>query len=221
MRLHDGPVQSLLAAGQDVRQAIAGRADLLPRVGESIESTTTQLRGAITDLHPPLLRYAGLAAALEDLAEAQARRAGFEATVDVHRDVTGIDDRLVFSVARELLLNVAKHACASAVDVRVALRGDVVELTVRDDGRGFDAEAQEAALRQGHIGLPSLFERVDAIGGSVCVETSRGAGSTVTVCFPRRRERRRAPRTLQPTIGGPTSARSGARTHAILRPIDR
>ena len=78
-------------------------------------------------------------------------------------------DELVLSLARELLRNVAKHAGAREVAVRVAPRTAAVRLEVTDDGVGIPAGRLRDALGQGHIGVASSRERAEAIGGRLRV----------------------------------------------------
>ena len=68
--------------------------------------------------------------------------------------------------------------------MRFRRRANGDELTVADDGAGFDPASLEARLREGHIGLLALHERIEGVDGTVTVETSLGAGSTITVRVP-------------------------------------
>jgi signal transduction histidine kinase len=87
-------------------------------------------------------------------------------------------------LARELLANVVKHSGASRVAVTVAADPDRIELDVRDDGRGFAPERQEAALLEGHVGLASSEQRVRSAGGEFVVTSAPGRGTAVHVTLP-------------------------------------
>ena len=97
----------------------------------------------------------------------------------------------VYRVLQEALTNVAKHADARNVSVRLVRGKAEVELRVQDDGAGFDpaAGAEAAAGDRGdrHLGLQVIRERAALLGGSVEVESRAGAGTTITAHFPARR----------------------------------
>ena len=161
--LHDEALQNILAARQELS---AGDDAQLPLVVEALDRTTSQLREAVFDLHPYLLEQSGLGTALAAIAERGARRRGFEVHVDVEENRLGAHDQLLFSIGRELITNVEKHARASKLWIALRRRGDSIELTVSDDGCGIDLAQAALAPRAGHIGLASSAERIDAVGGS-------------------------------------------------------
>jgi two-component system NarL family sensor kinase len=163
--LHDEAIQNLMAARQELDGALAGDEASADTVRVALERTVRQLRGTVFQLHPYLLEHAGLEPAVRAVAEEQGARAGFRWRVDVDPAATGEHDALLLSVARELLVNAAKHADATQVSVTLRRRGDAIELVVRDDGRGLDPERARAAPRAGHIGLASATERIEALGG--------------------------------------------------------
>jgi two-component system NarL family sensor kinase len=105
----------------------------------------------------------------------------------VDEEATGIHDELILSLTRELLTNVAKHADADTVKVEVRRKDDCVELTVEDDGRGIELGRREAALREGHVGLASSAERVEALAGRFEVEGRPGRGTRARAVLPARR----------------------------------
>ncbi len=174
--LHDEALQNLLAARQLLD---AGDADSTALAREGLDEGVAQIRQAVFDLHPYLLEQAGLRAALQAVADRAGRRAGFAVTVDVDPAAEGQRDQLLFSVARELIANAAKHSGATAVDVRVKVSGDGLELTVADDGRGIARETVSAAQAEGHIGLASCTERAEAVGGDLHVGSLEDGHGTI------------------------------------------
>ncbi len=86
----------------------------------------------------------------------------------------------LFRVLQELLANAAKHAAPTRVDVKLYFGAQGVELTVKDDGKGFDT----AAPRPGHYGLINLRERALKAGGEVAIEAKPGAGTLITFTVP-------------------------------------
>lgn len=177
--LHDDAVQNLLAA----RHELAADGDLA-FVQEGLDRTIVQLRDAIFDLHPAALDHAGLAAALEAVAAHAGRRAGFSWQVDVAPDAEGIQDQLLFSLARELVINVVKHAHASSVTVRVRRTPAELLLEVSDDGTGLDPARLRTAPLDGHIGLASATERVEALDGGLEIAALPGQGTLVRIRIP-------------------------------------
>ena len=92
---------------------------------------------------------------------------------------------MLFRCASELLANAATHAAARHVTLRldVADGDDVLEVT--DDGIGFDPERLDERLREGHIGVLSLRERAEGLGGSLRIESAFGRGARLEVRLPR------------------------------------
>lgn len=177
--LHDDAVQNLLAA----RHELAGGGDLA-FVQHGLDRTIAQLRDAVFDLYPAALDHAGLAAALEAVAAHAGRRAGFSWQVEVDDEAAGDHDQLVFSLARELLINVAKHAGAEHVTVRVRATPVELRLEVADDGRGLDPARLRSAPLEGHIGLASATERVEALDGELEIASEPGHGTLVRARIP-------------------------------------
>jgi PAS domain S-box-containing protein len=189
-QLHDGALQDLLAARQDLVEAAAAgedgpREEMLRYAREGVERAVRLLREAVQALHPVVLQHGGLEAAMQAAAGQAARQGGFRAEVTVDPAAAGVRDELVLSLARELLNNAAKHAAADTVQVTVGRQDDEVLLEVSDDGRGLDHEAVAAAPMHGHIGLASLTQRVEAVGGALDLRAGAGGhGTTVLARLP-------------------------------------
>jgi two-component system NarL family sensor kinase len=192
--LHEGALQAALAARQDVVAAEAGDSSGLAPARVALDATIDRLRHEVFHLYPRVLDEAGLAAALNLIAHDEARRSGFSVAVTVDEEAADIDDQLVFSLTRELLTNAAKHARAENVLIALRRLPSAIVVEVHDDGRGFSEKHRQAALRQGHIGLPSLLERVEALGGSSHLLTQLDLGTHIRLELPIRRERRRVSR---------------------------
>ncbi|MGK5627850.1 sensor histidine kinase [Streptomyces sp. URMC 123] len=183
--LHDGAVQTLLAALHDLEEAEAGApSPALTRAETGVRRTVKEMREAIFELHPQVLAAAGLAAALEAAGERFARRGGFTVHYDLWRGGPVGHEALLYSVARELLSNVVKHARATRVWVRLAREGEETVLSVRDNGVGFDPEAVRGRLVHGHIGLASHYVRIESAGGRFTVDSAPGGPTTVEVRLP-------------------------------------
>ncbi len=181
--LHDQALQTLLAANQELQEASPGRAGVI-RAHAVVEAALEELREAVAALHPVTLEEGGLETALAAVARRAQRLGGFEATVEVDPDLPSARDDLILAIARELLSNVASHAKAAQVEVRVRRLGAEVELTVSDDGRGIEPGRREAALTQGHIGLASTANRVEMSGGTFELGQSALGGTLARACLP-------------------------------------
>jgi PAS domain S-box-containing protein len=192
-QLHDGALQDLLAARQDLVEAAtaeasdAMRAEMLGYARQGVERAVKLLREAVHALHPVVLQHGGLEAAMQAAAHQAARQGGFQTEVTVDPAATGLRDELVMSLARELLNNAAKHAQAEHVHVAVGREDGMVLLEVADDGVGLDPQAVEQAPLNGHIGLASLAQRVEAVGGTLALGSGgdgSGRGTTVVARLP-------------------------------------
>ncbi len=181
--LHDEALQNLLFARQGFPAGISDKAD---RAREAIARTIEQLRGAIFDLHPAILEHAGLEAALQEVADHQAERAGFQAEVDVDPEACGPLDSLLFVLGREQLTNAAKHSGATEVGLTVARNNGRVVMEVSDNGCGLEAGRRHSAVEQGHIGLASSAERVEVLGGELEIESRAGGGTRIRTTLPLR-----------------------------------
>jgi two-component system NarL family sensor kinase len=185
--LHDNALQNLLSARHELEEA----AELLvhpslDRADAAVADTIRQLREAVFELHPYVLEEAGLKAALRAIAEQAATRASLAVRLDLRYEQRHPREPLLFSVGRELLNNVVRHADATEVSVRLVERGGQLELTVEDDGRGFPPGRLAERLAHGHVGLASQRFRLETAGGSMVIAAAPGRGTRVQVRLPAR-----------------------------------
>jgi two-component system, NarL family, sensor kinase len=184
-RLHDGPLQTLLAARLELDEARGRNPDpALDMVYQALQETATGLRSTVTELHPQVLAQLGLTPAVREMVKQFETRA--DIAVDAELDEVGKPEsqQLLHRAARELLTNVGKHADAKRVRVVLKRKGNRITLTVADDGRGFDPAVVGQSVADGHIGLGSLLARFDSMGGAMDVDSSTGGGTRVTVTSP-------------------------------------
>ena len=156
----------------------------LARARDELGRAISGLREVMLELHPVLLDVGGLDSALGAIATQQGQLGGFRADVRIEPASRGIRDELVLSLARELLVNAAKHAHASRVEVSVRRSAAELVLEVADDGRGIPDGRLQDALREGHVGLASSRQRVEAVGGRLVLSAADGAGTRVTAVLP-------------------------------------
>ena len=181
--LHDDALQSLLAAHQDLIEAAPGRVGVM-RAHDVVSVAIDRVREAVVALHPVTREQGGLDAALRAVAAQAERRGGFTCSVTIEDGAPGAHDDLILSVARELLANAVKHSGATHVSVSVAPDGDGIALEVADDGRGAEELRLDEAVRDGHVGLASVTQRLEAIGGRFTLDATPGHGTRARAWFP-------------------------------------
>ena len=188
--IHDGPLQDLgvllLSIERGRRQIESGQiADALATLGRlraDAQATVSTLRELVSDLRPAVLDTSGLLGALDFLAGRVGRET--QMTIDVN---SRLGSRLhpqietvVFRLVQEGLNNIRKHAQAQNAWIWLERVGDELHLEVRDDGQGFAVEeAMRRALATGHLGLAGMYERAEAAGGRLTVETAPGQGTVL------------------------------------------
>jgi two-component system NarL family sensor kinase len=183
--LHDGPLQTLLAARLDLDE-VRERSDdpALASVHTAMQQTAAALRSTVTELHPQVLAQLGLTEAIRELLRQFEARGDYVVEADLDEVGKPESQQLMYRAARELLANIHKHARATTVRVGLHRRGDRIVLTIVDDGKGFDPEIVERYVADGHIGLGSLLARFDAMGGSMDIDSVIGHGTQVTATSP-------------------------------------
>jgi two-component system, NarL family, sensor kinase len=184
-RIHDETLQSLLAAHQELLEAAPGRAQVT-RAHEVVANAIDRLREAVAALHPVTLEQAGLGQALSAASREAERLGGFRCELEVDQEAAGEHAGLLLSVARELLANAAKHSDAEVVRVSVSRDGEGggAVLEVADNGTGIPPGRREAALRQGHVGLASVSQRLESVGGSLELAGGPGEGTRALARVP-------------------------------------
>lgn len=151
---------------------------------ERIDGTLSTVRRIATELRPSVLDQLGLAAALEWLGQEFGARTGIEVTMDLCADDCTIPEHLgssVFRVCQESLTNVARHARAKRVTIRLTQTTERVTLEVSDDGIGIPPERLEGTAS---LGLVGMRERALACGGEFRITGQPGQGTTVLLRVP-------------------------------------
>jgi signal transduction histidine kinase len=138
------------------------------------------------DLHPATLRLIGLVPALAAHCLEVERRYDVQVRFKAEGHLGQIDPGIalcVFRIAQEALRNGAVHGEARRLGVSIVRCGENIELTVTDDGRGFDVET---VRREGGLGLVNMEERAHLVGGQMQIVSARGRGTTILVLVPAR-----------------------------------
>ncbi|TMK95804.1 MAG: GAF domain-containing sensor histidine kinase [Actinobacteria bacterium] len=151
----------------------------LGEVRELVRSAMEEMRSLIFELRPGDVVSDGLAVTLQKHVDVLRRVHG----VDIELELDGVEvdpglEREVFRVTQEAIGNALKHAAPEHVRVEVRRAGHRLAVTVEDDGSGFDPEGAQARR---HLGLISMRERAEEIGGALRVRSAPGTGTTVSL----------------------------------------
>jgi hypothetical protein len=211
--LHDELGAILTAARLDVAWIAAQPACHAPQIAErlgALQRVLTQgielKRRIVEDLHPTLLTHFGLVPALEQLLASHRTRfrGRVSASLDPSVAPTGEAALALYRIVQESLTNIHKYARADVVRVSLRRVRGRIELSIDDDGVGFEP----AAVGPGHHGLAGMRHRMLAVGGQLEVAASPGLGTSIRAGLPMPARPRAvaAPRTPDPTVTDGVSA---------------
>jgi signal transduction histidine kinase len=147
----------------------------------------SEARRSVHALRPQPLEAARLGAAVADVADRWAARHGVAvqvSTTGTERPLPAAAEDALLRTAQEALANVAKHAGATRVGVTLSYLDRELALDVRDDGRGFDPAADRGRSPGGGFGLLAMRQRIEALSGTLQVESERGTGTAVSARVP-------------------------------------
>ncbi len=189
--LHDETGQSLTVIRMHLMDLLRGAPGATERVPDCIavvDAAIAQIRGMALNLRPTMLDDLGLADALQWALDQQTKATGwttaFEAD-DLLPDLSADVQTACFRIGQEALTNAARHAGATHVRMALRMAGGTMELTVSDNGAGFDlARYRTPEERKKHFGLISMAERASLAGGDLEIDTEPGAGTRVRARFP-------------------------------------
>ena len=196
--LHDELAQWLTALKMD----ISWLASRLPQEHAQLHARTDRMKGVVdttvaavrriaADLRPVMLDDLGLVPALEHLLHELSQRTGIVVSLDAEEAGIELGEPAassLYRMAQEALTNVARHAEAKEVQVAIAVDDARLVLTVRDNGKGYDAEA---AARRKSYGVLGIRERARTLGGDARIERLESGGTLVEIVIPGARYRRR------------------------------
>lgn len=194
--LHDSVSQALygIALGTRTARTLVDRQPVEDQVKTTLanpleyvlslaEAGLAEMRALIFELRPDALEKEGLIAALTKQAEAIRVRHKLDIHTDFCSELPDLPlatKEALYRVAQEALNNLIKHADARRVVLRLQCVPGTLTLEVQDDGVGFDLQADYP----GHLGLHTMRERVERLGGELAIESAPGAGTTVQATFP-------------------------------------
>jgi PAS domain S-box-containing protein len=187
--IHDDPIQVMSAV--DMRLQMLAEfpgsitSEALAGIEAEVRGAIERLRSMLFELRPAALDREGLVPALRQYVERRAKTAGWAVEVDDRVDEAPDPDvaALLYRIGQEAIINIAKHAQASRVQVEVRSVGEGVTLRVHDDGAGFTPDLA-AAPEPGHLGVSTMVERAELAGGRARIVSAPGEGTTVECWLP-------------------------------------
>ena len=179
-QVHDGVVQDLIGVSfglAALAESTPEQAEPLAEMATSTRHSVAALRSLLGSIYPVEVPPGGWVDGIADLVTALTQLG-----VDVRLDVDNVrmsstEEVLILRVAREALRNVASHAHASQVVIRLSERRGRLVLTVVDNGSGFEP----AKTKDGHFGLRLIHDVIHEAGGDLTIESTSNEGTTVTV----------------------------------------
>jgi two-component system, NarL family, sensor histidine kinase LiaS len=186
--LHDSAKQQALAASFELGTALTlyerdpeGAKKHLVEGDALVDSVRKELTNLVHELRPHAMDGQDFSETLKEYAIDWSHRSGIELEFNIEgNNELPIETReTLFRITQEALANVARHSSASRAEVSLEFRADRVTLIIKDDGRGFDTTAS-----QGGVGLRSMRERAEGLGGNFMVDSTPGQGAQIVVSLP-------------------------------------
>jgi PAS domain S-box-containing protein len=193
--LHDHTGANLAALNTYIKIISARLPDPLPKELEKVfadshhvlEDTIQSVRTICSELRPTILDYAGLQAAVDNYAQLFERRTGIKVHLHLSEWTAKLSSERetnLYRLMQEALSNVARHAQAKEVGIELVVSDEVTRLVIVDDGKGFDANRVGVDDNQPHLGLITMRERCEFIGGTFTVDSAPGEGTVIQVELP-------------------------------------
>jgi two-component system sensor histidine kinase UhpB len=203
--LHDELGQNMAAVKLGLQVLREPPEDWSGRVDElsaRVDQLIAQVRRLSRQLRPSVLDDLGLPAALRWLVDQYRQDHG----LNLHLVIEGLEERAspwvesaCFRVVQEALNNVARHADASSVSVRLSARDGVLRFSIDDDGRGFDPSEGRRRASEGHsLGLLGMEDRIRLLGGRFRIRSTPGEGARIEARIPLTRNSAESPSVTQP-----------------------
>lgn len=187
--LHEAINQSLFSAGliaevlprlieRDIKQASSSVQDLR----RLLRGAVADLREVLADIQPPLLGDASFDDLLRQVATGYTGRTGTMVAINIaaKTDFAPSSHEPLYRLCREVFANIAKHAEATQVWVELVDKAEGAEITIRDNGRGFDA----THISPGHFGLAMMQQLAARVGGVLRIVSEIGKGTEISVFAP-------------------------------------
>jgi PAS domain S-box-containing protein len=189
--LHDSVTQSLYGATlfADAAEKFAEMGQLdqacayLPRLSYVSQQALKEMRLLVYELRSPKLEKEGLISALDHRLDSVERRAGVHAVLDINDEIplSLNANEMIYRIILEALNNILKHAQASEIRISIQIVDKWVEITVHDNGKGFDPRAVK---HRGGMGLTTMRERAERLGGELDIHSNPDQGTKISIRIP-------------------------------------
>jgi signal transduction histidine kinase len=207
--IHDSLAQGLAAIGLHLSAIETDRPDVwrerhVQKAQQLVEANLAEARRSVWDLHPQYLDRHDLVSGLGRMAADLGENANIRISIRVSGAACALTpdvEKNVFRIAQEAVANAIRHAAARQIGIDVSFERSQVQITVSDDGRGFDPSAASDGF-----GLTSMRERAAQIGATFRLDSRPQAGTSVTVTVP---------------AGPPERGLAVARVYAVASAIGR
>lgn len=159
---------------------------LLDDIDGLLADTTAGIREISTELRPATLDHAGLLPALQDYADLFGQRSGIDVTLDIDDFEAALSPNLqsvLFRIVQEALTNCAKHASAGSIRIGLTCHGSELHLLIVDDGIGFEPAVLAEPGSSPGLGLLTMRERAEFVGGRFELTSRPGQGTEIRVSF--------------------------------------
>jgi signal transduction histidine kinase len=192
--LHDEIVQGLIginidlsALSKEVPSEVHPMKAKIARIQQMVEDSVKSLHRFARELRPAVLDDLGLIPALQ----AYGKRLAAQKKINVQMTafagieaLSGAKLLTLFRVAQESLTNVARHAHATKVSLRITKVSDAIRMEISDNGKSFDVGRVLRARDPKRLGLVGMKERIEMVGGNLTISSASGKGTTVLVKIP-------------------------------------
>ncbi|MGH2556954.1 MAG: GAF domain-containing sensor histidine kinase [Actinomycetota bacterium] len=184
--LHDSVIQTLFSAvftaeaAAELLDRDPGHARVeVQRLQELAKDAVREMRSLVFELRPAEIEADGLVPTLRKHVDVLRRVYGtdIELTIQGERRLQPPAEREVFRIAQEAIRNAIQHSGANRISIDVRMRDSTISLSVSDDGVGFDPSSPQ--VRGRHLGMTSMTERAELLGGNLHIESAPGHGAII------------------------------------------
>lgn len=191
--LHDDTIQSMVVLSRGLESLRYDRRELpedeynhrLEKLHQLTVDTMTGIRRLSQDLRPAALDRLGLVSALESLSSDITKYWGIQIKVNVLNEIKRLSpdkELAIFRIVQEALRNVWRHSKATEAELTIESDGNIIKITVKDNGKGFEVPKDMIALPgTGKLGMAGMHERAQLIGARLKIESEVGVGTQVSV----------------------------------------
>lgn len=194
LELHDDTIQRLIIIGQNVQliNLDANSAHLTPdiqKVESLVNESIQSIRMFIKQLRPTYLEKLGLIPTLRELINQITENADNPISIEFETEgtpfrINGDVELSLYRIAQSATGNIIKHSGADKATLRLIFNEAYIELSIEDNGRGFDVPDDVSLLKKANFGLMGMQERADLVGAEFSVQTAPGGGTKISIKVP-------------------------------------